>query len=225
MISTSMFLPSILRKTDVHRRSELYSSWPKSYRPWKGWSLNWSGTSSSFNDADADASIASRSVRFSNRSSHSPSSSFLDWLGLLALKIFLSFFFCFLLFFCFFFPFHHKVRNGDYEKYAKWIMKILILNSYQIVKNVWFFSLQYTDGPYLLEFDYSLFTWLISSQWNVFVKKDKVIWKKTNGFMLNGWLIHYSSYKWLKKSMVLNLTVENYIPSTKRQNGNAISLL
>ena len=64
-----------------------------------------------------------------------------------------------------------KVRNGDYEKYAKWIMKILILNSYQIVKNVWFFSLQYTDGPYLLEFDYSLFTWLISSQWNVFVKK------------------------------------------------------
>ena len=101
-----MFLPSILRKTDVHRRSELYSSWPKSYPPWKGWSLNWSGTSSSFNDADADASIASRSVRFSNRSSHSPSSLFLDWVGLLALKIFLSFSFCFLLFFCFsLFPF------------------------------------------------------------------------------------------------------------------------
>ena len=33
------------------------------------------------------------------------------------------------------------------------------------------------------------------------------------------------SYKWLKKSMVLNLTVENYIPFTKRQNRNAISLL
>ena len=96
-----MFLPSILRKTDVHRRSELYSSWPKSYPPWKGWSLNWSGTSSSFNDADADASIACWSIRFSNRSSHSPSSSFLDWVGLLALKIFLSFSFCFLLFFCF----------------------------------------------------------------------------------------------------------------------------
>ena len=97
-----MFLPSILRKTDVHRRSELYSSWPKSSPPWNGWSLNWSGTSSSFNDADADASIACRSVRFSNRSSHSPSSSCLDWVGLLALKIFLSFSFCFLLFFCFF---------------------------------------------------------------------------------------------------------------------------
>ena len=105
MISTSMFLPSILRKTDAHRRSELYSSLPKSYPPWKGWSLNWSGTSSSFNDADADASIACRSVRFSNRSSHSPSFSCLDWVGLLALKIFLSFSFCFLLLFCFFFPF------------------------------------------------------------------------------------------------------------------------
>ena len=148
----------------------------------------------------------------------------IDWASSLWKFAFLS---SFVFFFSsvFFFPFHHKVRNGDYEKYAKWIMKILILNSYQIVKNVWFFSLQYTDGPYLLEFDYSLFTWLISSQWNVFVKKDKVIWKKINGFMLNGWLIHYSSYKWLKKSMVLNLTVENYIPSTKRQNGNAISLL
>ena len=81
------------------------------------------------------------------------------------------------------------------------------------------------SGPYLPGSDYFLFTWLISSQWNVFVKKVKVICKKTNGFMLNSWLIHYFSYKWLKKSMVLKLTVENYIAFTKRQNGNAISLL
>ena len=70
------------------------------------------------------------------------------------------------------------------------------------------FFLQYMDGPYLPGSDYSLFTWLISSQGNVFVKKVSHL-QKINGFMLSGWLIHYSSYKWLKKSMVLNLTVEN----------------